>query len=110
MMHISDAELALFKDWKPGEPITIDQTSIGLLILEAIESRAALRAYDKLDDFHANCQNCDGCEQPEACEKCWPYADDARLKMRAIIEKIDGYVPEPTLGAYRDVFDAGGEQ
>ena len=46
---------------------------------------AALKAYERLDDFHANCPECDGLEQPELCEKCFPLADDARLKMCAAI-------------------------
>jgi hypothetical protein len=49
----------------------------------------ALKAYEKLDDFHANCEECDGLEQPETCAKCFPLADDARLKMRAAIEKAE---------------------
>ena len=45
----------------------------------------ALKAYERLDDYHANCDDCDGVPAPEACDKCFPFADDARLKMRAAL-------------------------
>jgi hypothetical protein len=41
-MEISDEELELFRDWKPGQLITIDQVSIGLLIQEVLAKRAYL--------------------------------------------------------------------
>ncbi len=46
----------------------------------------ALEAADKLDGFHANCTECEGLEQPEACVDCFPLADDARLKRRAALK------------------------
>ena len=41
-MHISDEELELFRNWQPGDSITMDANSVGLLIQELIRSRAAL--------------------------------------------------------------------
>lgn len=38
-MRISDEELNLFKNWEPGDQITIDMVSVGLLIQEVRESR-----------------------------------------------------------------------
>ena len=58
------------------------------LIAASPEMLEALRAYQKLDDFHANCPECGGLEQPETCAKCFPLADDARLKMRAVLAKV----------------------
>lgn len=52
------------------------------------ECIAALRAYEHLDNFHANCPECDGEVAPEICELCFPLADDARLRMRAALEKV----------------------
>ena len=132
-MTISDAELDLFRDWQPGDSITIDANSVGMLIQEIIRARVALRAYNKLDDIHSNCTECEGLEPPELCTRCWVHADFARLRMREIIEEIgDKPYPDVTgngadegdtrdeesledhniqgLGAFRDVFDAGGEQ
>lgn len=48
----------------------------------------ALQAYEELDDKHANCPECEGMAQPELCAKCFPYADSARLQMRAILEDM----------------------
>ena len=155
-MRISDEELELFRDWQPGDSITIDANSVGMLIQEVIRARVALRAYNKLDDIHSNCTECEGLEPSELCARCWVHADFARLRMREIIEEIgdkpypeDGEtIPHPPLnvfdalfaggtndaaadeadagdtrdeesledhqiqglGAFRDVFDAGGEQ
>jgi len=52
---------------------------------ERDEALEALRAYQKLDDAHANCDECEGLEQPDTCAKCFPLADAARLKMRAVL-------------------------
>ena len=87
-MRISDEELELFRDWQPGDSITMDMNSVGMLIQEVIRSRVALRAYNKLDDMHSNCPECEGLMPPELCEKCWIWADFARLRMREIIEQI----------------------
>jgi len=59
-MRISDEELELFRDWQPGDSITIDANSVGMLIQEVIRARVALRAYNKLDDIHSNCTECEG--------------------------------------------------
>jgi len=41
-MRISDEELDLFRNWQPGDSITIDANSVGFLIQEVIRTRAAL--------------------------------------------------------------------
>jgi hypothetical protein len=48
---------------------------------------AALKAYELLDDKHANCEECEGESAPELCTICFPFADDARCKMRAALAK-----------------------
>jgi len=60
------------------------------LYAAAPEMYKALKAYEELDDKHANCEECEGLEQPETCAECFPYADSARLKMRASIAKAEG--------------------
>jgi hypothetical protein len=52
------------------------------------EMLEVLKLYQALDDKHANCPECDGAIPPEACPECFPLADDARCKMRAIIAKM----------------------
>ena len=100
-MRISDAELDLFKDWQPGDSITMDANSVGLLIQEIIQSRAAIRAWSDLDDERSNCEECEGMQAPETCSMCAPKAGAVLLKMRAIIEKI-GEVTEDQIKAMAD--------
>ena len=50
----------------------------------------ALKAYETLDNQHANCKECDGEVEPEACGECSPFADDARLRMRAALDRARG--------------------
>jgi hypothetical protein len=49
----------------------------------------ALSAYSYLDERRNKCEECkDNLEQAaEACEYCFPFADDARLKMRAALAR-----------------------
>jgi len=63
-MRISDEELALFKGWKPGEAITIDQVSIGLLIQEVIASRSTQTASGAAREDGV------GVDRTGMCEKC----------------------------------------
>jgi hypothetical protein len=71
--------------------IPIEQTEANArLIAAAPDLLEACKAYELLDAKHANCEECDGLDQPEQCEKCFPLADDARLKMRAAIAKAEG--------------------
>ncbi|MCP4899716.1 MAG: hypothetical protein GY906_22350 [bacterium] len=60
------------------------------LYAAAPEMYAALKAYEKLDNKVANCEEHDPEDVPEKCEFCFPYADDARCKMRAAIAKARG--------------------
>ena len=50
----------------------------------------ALLAYETLDNQHANCEECEGEIPPELCEKYFPFADRARLQMRAVLKKVRG--------------------
>ena len=61
------------------------------LMVAAPEMYEALKAYEELDDKHANCEECDGEIQPELCAECFPYADAARLRMRAAIAKVEAH-------------------
>ena len=92
-----------FKDWQdtfqPIEMEALNQISFNnsAVLPDALadarkgvdQSRAALRAYSALDDMHDNCSECEETMQdPACCEICQPFADTARLQMRAIIEQI----------------------
>lgn len=66
-------------------------TYVGIdLKAAATDMYEALKALTLLEDKHSNCPICEGEGLPEACEKCFPFADDARLKMRAAIAKAEG--------------------
>jgi hypothetical protein len=73
-----------------GGSVTVEADANARLIAAAPEMFEALEAYERLDDAHANCDECEGLTQSEGCEKCFPLADDARLKMRAAIAKAEG--------------------
>lgn len=62
------------------------------LIAAAPDLYEALEAYEALDNQRMTCEECeDRLERaPEACEYCFPFADDARLKMRAALAKARG--------------------
>lgn len=47
--------------------------------------RDALQAYRLLDHQRCHCDDCEGEYAAEACESCFPFADAARLKMRAAL-------------------------
>ena len=103
LLRISDAELDLFKDWQPGDSITMDANSVGLLIQEIIQSRAAIRAWSDLDDERSNCEECEGMQAPETCSMCAPKAGAVLLKMRAIHVSEIGEVTEDQI---KDMTDA----
>jgi hypothetical protein len=50
-----------------------------------------LKAYQALDDQRMACKECEDCLEraPEACPYCFPFADDARLRMRAAIARME---------------------
>jgi hypothetical protein len=50
---------------------------------------AALAAYDNLDEQRNKCEECEEQQElaPEACGECFPFAADARLKMRAALAR-----------------------
>ena len=67
----------------------------GMSLLE--QCLQALAAYDTLDEHVDKCEECgDNETAPEACGECFPFADDARLKMRAAIARAKAeHVPIP---------------
>ena len=52
----------------------------------------ALKAYEALEDQRMYCEECeDQLERaPETCGECFPFAYDARCKIRAVIAKVEG--------------------
>jgi len=74
-----------------GAPESVEEMEANArLIAAAPELLEALKAYQRLDDAHANCKECDGEVMPELCEACFPLAYYARLKRRAAIAKAEG--------------------
>lgn len=55
----------------------------------------ALRLAQELDDFHNNCPDCEGEDQPELCATCFPFADKARLARRAALHIGENVVQFP---------------
>jgi hypothetical protein len=62
------------------------------LIVAAPEMYEALKAYDDLDAQRLVCEECRDTPEiaAEACATCFPFADRARLLMRAAIAKAEG--------------------
>lgn len=54
---------------------------------------SAMKAREIAEDKHMNCPDCNGEGEPEMCETCFPYADDARLKMRYALDVCKGANP-----------------
>jgi hypothetical protein len=74
-----------------SRPIIEDSLADARLIAAAPEMYEALKAYEALENQRMNCDECgDQLERsPEACGECFPFADDARCKIRAVIAKIE---------------------
>lgn len=45
----------------------------------------ALQLQEDADLAHVNCEECDGEDAPELCEKCFPLFDEARIARRAAL-------------------------
>ena len=63
-----------------------------MLSAAAPQMYEALKAYEALEDQRMHCEECeDQLERaPETCGECFPFADDARCKIRAVIAKVEG--------------------
>jgi len=53
------------------------------------ELESALRKLEDAEDFHANCQECEGLGVPELCEVCFPHFDGARLARWHALPPLD---------------------
>ena len=71
-----------------GDPAKIEADA--RLICAAPDLLAAAKKLEQAEDFHANCDECEGEEVPELCEKCFPFFDDARVMRRLAIAKATG--------------------
>lgn len=60
------------------------------LIAAAPDLLAAIELSERSELEHANCAECGGEGEAEACEACFPLADDARFARRAAIAKAEG--------------------
>lgn len=50
----------------------------------------ALSLLEKAEEFHVNCEECNGEDIPENCEKCFPHYDDARTARRTALALTQG--------------------
>jgi hypothetical protein len=57
---------------------------------EACEAAAleAVRLLELAEDFHANCDECEGEGVPELCGKCFPHFDAARVRRRLVMQSL----------------------
>lgn len=62
------------------------------LITAAPEMYEALKAYEALENHRMNCEECEERQEmaAETCAECFPFADAARCKIRAVIAKVEG--------------------
>lgn len=56
---------------------------------------AALKMQEDAELAHANCDECEGQEVPELCEKCFPLYDDARVARRAALSIYSSRIETP---------------
>lgn len=71
-----------------GDPAVIEADA--RLICAAPDLLKAAQLLEKAEEFHANCEECDGEGVPELCGECFPLFDDARVARRLAIAKADG--------------------
>lgn len=62
----------------------------GHLIAAAPDMLEAVQLLEKAEDARQSCDECEGEGEPEACGKCFPMFDDARVKRRLAIAKATG--------------------
>lgn len=60
------------------------------LMTAAPQLMQALHLLEKAEEFHMNCDECDGEDIPELCEKCFPLYDDARIARRQALAAVGG--------------------
>lgn len=84
------AEGAVKATQPPSVPSVVDLMKQEMLL--------ALEAYERFEDKRANCSECGGERESELCEKCFPFADDARLRIRAALDQARG---ETKYGTWR---------
>ena len=65
---------------------------------EIAKLTAALQKAEEADQFHINCEECNGEETPEACARCFPLADDARLMRWAALGLYESPEDEYPIG------------
>lgn len=50
----------------------------------------AMFLLEKAEEFHANCEECNGEDIPELCENCFPHYDEARVARRLALAAVGG--------------------
>lgn len=61
------------------------------LIAAAPELYEACALLEKAENYHHNkCRECEGEGEPEACSKCFPLFDNARIARRSALAKAKG--------------------
>lgn len=75
-----------------AQNVTSEDRALLLKAVNTVSSHDALVRAAELQEaaelFHANCEECDGEEVPELCEKCFPLYDDARIARRGALALV----------------------
>ena len=65
----------------------IDWKATGTLFAASWDLLRAAQLLEAAENFHANCEECEGLGIPELCGECFPHFDNARVARRKAIEK-----------------------
>lgn len=77
--------------WSVDDEIPLEERKANAkLIAAAGDLLEAAQLLEAAEDSRQHCDECDDEGEPEACGKCFPKFDDARLKRRAAIAKATG--------------------
>lgn len=80
--------VAIMPAGREGDICTFNQSpndADALLMTAAPLLLKALILLEFAEAFHATCEECNGEDIPELCEKCFPYYDDARVARRHVL-------------------------
>lgn len=85
--------IAIMPAGREGDICTFDQSPSNAdarLMSLAPQLFHALLLLEAAEAFHANCEECNGEDIPELCEKCFPHYDNARVARRLALHSLVG--------------------
>lgn len=90
---VTDGQLE--RPWAQGKgPSYEEMEANAAFIVKAVNNHEALvnaiTLLEKAEEFHLTCDECNGEDIPELCEKCFPLYDDARVARRLALAAVGG--------------------